>query len=202
MTTGARVNGPEVDERLIALCDPDFLPAAELPTSELSTWWHQASWDDVQVAITRGKVAILACESHEVMAATTAALFACGGNLLFRFDPGKARLYLRAAPREREEQDGRAGGEGETASKIGEVILIGLDSIVSRLDTEQIFAAVRYLAETVAFPMLPDVEAHEEDRPYLIATLKELLCKLSTKAALAVKEKLAEYANDAEDDGE
>jgi uncharacterized protein (DUF2126 family) len=91
-------SNPEIEERLLATCDPSMLPETDLPALPLDSWWWRADWEGVEIELRRGKVVVISVESGEAEAVKMAALFCAGGDdLVFRHDPGKGRLYLMRA---------------------------------------------------------------------------------------------------------
>ena len=94
-STPTATRSPDVSERVLATMLPEMLPEAERPTERLDSFWWRADWTDVEEALDAGRVLILSVESGwDAAAAMTCALYQCGGDLVFRHDPAKARLYL------------------------------------------------------------------------------------------------------------
>ncbi len=203
---------PEVNERVLAILDPSMLPEAELPTTPLTSFWYRANWEPIEVAIAQGRVVVLSVESGELHAAATAALFYTGGNLAFRHDAARARLYLYRPPRAAEEStddetaDGQADTDGAAdmlSMRLSNAALIGIEGTIAMLSLEQLFRTVEALATKVAPDKLPEIEAHDGDREWLGGALVDCLGRLSVPCALAVRKMLNDKAaNGGDDDGE
>jgi hypothetical protein len=204
MTT-MRQTEPSIEERVLAVVQRDMVPEDELPATPLKHSWADADWTEIEVSLAHGRVVCLSVEQHEAQAVIACAVGRCGGHTLYRYVPQKAQLWLMRAPDEEADADGDEAEDGKPeatiSARVSNVALIGIEVTIERLPLECLVEAVRCLCESVAPARAEEVDFHSSDREWLGEALVDCLGRLSVQAALAVREKLSERIEDAEDAG-
>jgi len=191
--TGARM--PEVTDRALALCTPDFVGSAELAgLRPLASWWFDALWESAAWEVRNGKLLVQSVESGELEAVKIAVLFNLG-RMLFKHDPGKGRLYVMAAPEAGEDEDDAtapdSGARASAPRPINARLTRECVGVLRGMPTDALRSAVETLLQHER------VQPDTDDREELLDLAGATLTGRGTLELIAIRETLLRHTGDA-----
>ena len=103
--TTTETRTPLIEDRTLAILAPDMVPEEERPTLSARPFWYQCDWETVHDQLMLGRIVVLSVESGDCGAALVAVLYEMGGDVVWRHDVAKGRLYVQRAKAAREARE-------------------------------------------------------------------------------------------------